>query len=169
MYGCFEIIYIDTQTSSIAFILYSTLFSFLISWCKDRTKQRNYKIILRNYYNRRKCNLAVLNIPKGVIEIGNFAFAYCRLLTSIFIPESVTSSGSCAFYGCSNLATVVMEDGVTSIESSTFSNCPKLANIILPRYLYSIGENAFSKCSMLENITIPNSVDGQRGMKPHKK
>jgi hypothetical protein len=41
-----------------------------------------------------------LQIPEGVISIGNYAFYGCDCLTSVTIPNSVTAIGKEAFYGC---------------------------------------------------------------------
>jgi hypothetical protein len=44
-----------------------------------------------------------LTIPDGVIDIGEYAFSYCKNLTVVTIPESVTSIGRGAFDKCENV------------------------------------------------------------------
>ena len=46
------------------------------------------------------------SIPDSVTSIGNYAFEYCDILTSITIPDSVTSIGNYAFDLCYNLKDV---------------------------------------------------------------
>ena len=52
-----------------------------------------------------------LVIPKGVTEIGGYAFSGCTGLTSVTIPDSVTKIGDNAFSGCKRLKTVVLPAG----------------------------------------------------------
>ncbi len=42
-------------------------------------------------------------IPDGVTYIGDWAFAYCRYLLSIYLPASVTVIEDSAFLGCDNV------------------------------------------------------------------
>jgi hypothetical protein len=42
-------------------------------------------------------------IPNTVTSIGDYAFFYCRSLTSVTIPNGVTNIGDYAFYFCSSL------------------------------------------------------------------
>ena len=56
----------------------------------------------------RECyNLEYVDIPNGVISIGNFAFYKCELLTEITIPSAVTNIGKFAFAFCYNLNKIV--------------------------------------------------------------
>ena len=68
-------------------------------------------------------------IGNGVTSIGNYAFPYCRSLTSVTIPNSVTSIGLCAFWGCSGLTSVTIPNSVTSIGSSAFEYCSGLTSV----------------------------------------
>jgi hypothetical protein len=45
-------------------------------------------------------------IPKGVTNIGEWAFSGCKNLRSIVIPESVTSIGGWAFHECKSLKNI---------------------------------------------------------------
>ncbi len=68
-------------------------------------------------------------IEDGVNNIGNYAFAFCTLLTSIVIPDSVLNIGNSAFCFCASLPSIVIPDSVTGIGDSAFYVCTKLAKI----------------------------------------
>ena len=68
-------------------------------------------------------------IPDGVKSIGEFAFCFCRSLTSITIPDSVTSLGKYAFSNCTSLTSITIPDSVTSIGEFAFAECTSLASI----------------------------------------
>ena len=102
--------------------------------------------------------LKSIEIPKGVISIGSYAFSYCSSLTNITIPNSVTSIGYSAFGSCNSLTNITIPNSVTSIGSYAFSDCSSLTNITIPDSITSIEYGTFSDCSSLTNITIPKSV-----------
>ncbi len=96
------------------------------------------------------------SIPKDVINIGEYAFAECKALTSITIPNSVTSIGRSAFRGCSNLTSITIPNSVTSIGIWAFHACDALTSINIPDSITSIGEDAFSQCKNIVSITVAN-------------
>ena len=97
-------------------------------------------------------------IPSSVTSIGNYAFMYCRGLTSIEIPSSVTSIENEAFWNCHSLTSIEIPSSVTSIENDVFWNCCGLTSIRIPSSVISIGNYAFSDCRTLTSIKIPSSV-----------
>lgn len=97
-------------------------------------------------------------IKDGVTSIGDSAFFYCSMLTSIMIPASVTSIGDRVFNVCSSLTSITIPDSVSSIGEAAFYDCSSLTNITIPDSVTSIENTAFSGCSSLTSITIPDSV-----------
>ena len=87
--------------------------------------------------------------PKTVLSIGNEAFAYCSLLTSVSLPAA-TSIGSTAFGGCSSLTSVSLP-AATSIGNEAFYSCRYLTSISLPAAT-SVGDYAFGSCSFLTSV-----------------
>ncbi len=92
-------------------------------------------------------------IPASVTSIGDWAFAYCRSLTSIEIPSSVTSIGDWAFAYCRSLTSIEIPSSVTSIGNYAFELCDGLTSIEIPASVTSIGDLAFSCCYGLKSIT----------------
>ena len=93
-----------------------------------------------------------------VTTIGNYAFEWCKALTSVTIPNSVTTIGSDAFRECTGLTSVTIGNSVASIGMSAFYGCTGLTSIHIPNSVTSIGYSAFYGCTGLTSITIPNSV-----------
>ena len=91
-------------------------------------------------------------------EIGKYAFAYCRGLTSLTLPAGITSIGRSAFVGCSGLTSLILPAGITSIDSYAFYSCSGLMSLTLPTGITSIGEYAFEGCSGLTSLTLPASI-----------
>ena len=120
-------------------------------------------------------DLVIPSAYKGlpVTAIGEGAFLYCDLITSVIIPDSVTSIGSGAFDDCINieeatlpavaipsipknsLERVAITSG-ESIEASAFSGCTTLTSVTIADSVTSIGNNAFNGCTSIEEATIPS-------------
>ncbi len=99
-----------------------------------------------------------VEIPDGVLKIGDYAFSACNKLKEIVIPDSVTSIDNSAFIGCAGLTSIVIPDSVTTIEDKAFSSCTDLESVKLGNSVISIGVNAFNYCQSLKTIEIPDSV-----------
>ena len=114
-----------------------------------------------SYRNRSpwsKSDIKRIIIGDGVTTIGKYAFADCRVLTSVTIPNNVTTIGEYAFSVCRKLTSVNIPNSVTTIEWSTFKYCSALTSVNIPNSVTTIGGEAFAECSELTSVTIPNSV-----------
>ncbi len=118
----------------------------------------NYKDIDGNLYSKDGTTLiqyaigqtaTEFTVPANVTSIGDYAFFYCKSLTSIEIPDSVQSIGDCTFLSCESLTSIEIPDSVTSIGYGVFAGCSSLTSIEIPASVTSIGEYAFSSCSSL--------------------
>ena len=99
-----------------------------------------------------------LEIPDGILEIGDNAFENNKGLTEIIIPNSVKEITGSAFNGCQNLAKITLPEGLTQIDYYTFERCAKLESLVIPNGVKSIGSNAFEDCKNLKELVIPASV-----------
>ena len=104
------------------------------------------------------CGLKHIDLPQGLLNIGDGTFGDCHELTEITIPDSVTNIGSRVFKYCWNMTNAVVGANVRALGSQAFANCYRLQNIILPNGLTRIAGNVFEECDRLASITIPDSV-----------
>lgn len=100
------------------------------------------------------------NIPSGVIEIPENAFADLTGLLSVSVPNSVKKVNKNAFSGCVSLTDVYFESSSTIEEMGVdvFKGCVSLSSVTLPDSLTKIPSGTFNTCSQLANITLGNSL-----------
>lgn len=102
--------------------------------------------------------LTDINLPDGLLSIGDYAFGNCQALKEIKIPDTTETIGNEAFYYCTSLEKIEIPSTVTTIGYRAFYRCQKLADVILKEGLVTIGEQAFYSCTSLDEIKIPASV-----------
>ena len=71
-----------------------------------------------------------VEIPGGVMEIGDQAFYERGGIRSVTIPDGVRSIGEWAFFRCTNLQSVTIPSSVTSIGNYVFERCSNLKNLV---------------------------------------
>lgn len=104
-----------------------------------------------------------LNIPDKIngvtiTGIGENAFKDISIIESVDLPNGLLTIGNAAFKNCVNLNNIIIPNNVTNIDSSAFENCTSLESVTLSNSLYAIGVGAFIGCSSLRSINIPASV-----------
>ena len=67
-----------------------------------------------------------IEIPDGVLEIGDSAFFNIQTLSEINIPSSVTTLGGSVFRSCTSLKRIYGGSGVTKIDKETFLGCGQI-------------------------------------------
>ena len=100
----------------------------------------------------------VLEIPKGLTEIRNFAFVNYDKLTSVIIPNGVKRIGDATFNCCDGLLSIYIPDGVEIIGNSAFLGCTSLKSIVLPNSISDISTAIFRDCSSLSNVTLSDNI-----------
>ncbi|MBE6042459.1 MAG: leucine-rich repeat domain-containing protein [Clostridiales bacterium] len=71
-----------------------------------------------------------LEIPEGVVKIGNGAFSSCSSLEEVIIPRSVREIGSMTFLACRSLKSAVIPSGTVDIGDMAF---PETTELICPK------------------------------------
>ena len=117
----------------------------------------------------------------SVKSIGDYAFNWCRKMTSVTIPCSLTTIGIEAFKDCKNLSAVYISDlakwcciefrdnPVTSIDGTTISNPlsyahhlfldgKEVTNLVIPDEVKKIPDKAFYRCYSLTSVDTGNGV-----------
>ena len=95
-----------------------------------------------------------IEIPNGVIEIGERAFVFCKFINTVKIPDSVKRIEDFAFSGCESLKSISIPKGVIDIGDKTFSRCISLQDISINSTTIHIGEDVFCECSSLKHIYV---------------
>lgn len=101
--------------------------------------------------------LTSIELPDGLIEIGNRAFA-CPYLMSVNLPDSLEKIGENAFAGA-DLVNVIIPRKVTRISDGMFSGSQELASVEFLGAVTYIGKGAFALCKSLRTITLPDTVE----------
>ena len=96
--------------------------------------------------------LQTVNLP-NCVTVNNWAFAYCKNLTSVNLPICTTFSGNNQFYYNESLSQIYVPL-LKNVPNYAFGECYNLKSIDLPEATY-IGSSAFYSCSSLSQINIP--------------
>lgn len=106
-----------------------------------------------------KCeNLRSIDLPEGLLSIGDSVYSGAYDLKEIVIPSTVTHLGTGVFSYCSSLTSVIFNNDMTTIPDYSFHQCFSLTTFIVPEGVTSIGEWAFRKCDALTTVTLPDSL-----------
>ena len=173
MYGCQYLVDITIPASVTSIGIYA------FSYCPDlagiSVDKGNPK-----YNSNNNCNAIVETatntllfgckntvIPDSVTKLSNYAFWYCKNITSIHIPRNVVSFTSKTFSGCAPSA-ITVDSGNTVYDSR--NNCNAIietasntlimgcANTSMPNTVKTIADYAFSGIGTIKSIFIPASV-----------
>ena len=101
-----------------------------------------------------------LNIPEGVVEIGDNAFVDNDFTGVLTLPSTLKKIGSDAFNSAGFKCPLNLPDGIEEIGFVCFENCRNLyGKLILPSHLKKLGSGAFRGCTGLKgDLVIPKSL-----------
>ncbi len=103
--------------------------------------------------------LTAIRFPNGLRSIGNDAFRYCGQLTgSLVFPESLETIGQNAFEGTDFRGDLVIPRNIKSIPSHTFCNAGFDGRLDLPEGIAEVGESAFSDTHFQGELKLPDSI-----------
>lgn len=70
-----------------------------------------------------------VTFSSGLDYIGEYAFAGCKSLKTVFLPEGIRMIGSFAFLDCSSLTKIVIPITCTEIGTRSFEGCSSLRRV----------------------------------------
>ena len=94
-----------------------------------------------------------------VLSIDDWAFQYCRELTSVTIGNNVTKIGNRAFSGCTSLTKINFGRSITTIPDGAFCDCNGLTSIDIPSPISVIGSQAFARCTGLTEVSFGSTIN----------
>ena len=103
-------------------------------------------------------------IPDSVTQIGIYAFAQCKGLTSMEIPDSVRSMGNSVFAGSTGLKQVTISESMHVIRKSLFEGCTGLESITIPDNVEVIEKSAFTGCKKLACVNYTGTEKDREAM-----
>ena len=112
---------------------------------KDSTKVIANAVFINN------SGLREIELPEGIIEIGDNCFENCTALKKINIKEGLKRIGINAF-AHSGLEEVKLPESITEIGYGAFNNCRDLSGINLPSGIERIAGYSFENTKYLNNI-----------------
>lgn len=112
---------------------------------KDSTKVVANAVFINN------SGLREIELPEGIIEIGDNCFENCEALKKIYIKDGLKKIGENSFAGA-GVEEVKLPESITEIGYGAFNNCKDLSSINLPTGIESIAGYSFENTKYLNNI-----------------
>lgn len=110
-----------------------------------------------------------LEIPGGVVRVGDSAFKGCNNLLAVNLNAKLTAAssatagcGTAIFANCKKLEAVNLGENVKFINNTAFQNCSALASVTMTDNLTVLGVETggqvFENCTSLESITLSQNL-----------
>ena len=115
----------------------------------------SYTVISNNLLNG--CiSLENIKIPQYITTIGQSALSGCNI-ASLNIPGNVKNIGSYAFSNNYNLTSLTLNEGIQTI-GGQFIRASSITELTIPNSVTGLGDSCFHYCLKLKKITIGSGV-----------
>lgn len=98
-----------------------------------------------------------IEIPNGVEEITNGAFAGCHDVTCFNLPKSLRTIGSEAFADCGSLSSIEFPEGVKNLGNWALRSNTNLERVSISSTLENLGDDPFPFCANLRHVDVNNN------------
>lgn len=102
--------------------------------------------------------LTKLNLPEGIVEIGENAFFSNYTIEEVNFPSTLRIIGKSAFNYARKLESVDFSEGITFIDDYAFDDCRALKYVSIPDSVTEMGRSVFRRCSGLENVVVGSGL-----------
>lgn len=102
--------------------------------------------------------LTEIVIPDSVTDIGENAFAFYNMVTSVKLGANVKNIGAYAFKHCTALKEITLPDGITSVGKSVFYKDSAVTKVNFGKDIDEIGDYAFFGMENVERLILPQGV-----------
>lgn len=118
-------------------------------------KEDHYSVKIKDGYAEKTFGKIVIpseyeGLP--VTELEKEAFYECKNITEIELPEGLVTIGQWSFYDCDSLIYINIPDTVTTIEKGAFIACGGLKRALIGKNVGTIPPSMFSYCFALNTI-----------------
>jgi hypothetical protein len=98
-----------------------------------------------------------MDLPRGVEFIGNYAFAECTGIRTVYLPEALSTLGQGAFRGCEMLTGVYFGSPLKTLPYRCFLGC-HIQSLVLPEGMEEIEHGALARCNALDTVFLPSTL-----------
>ena len=100
-----------------------------------------------------------IDLPDGLLQIGDRAFLGCEGLEQIHLPDTLTELGQECFKECTKLQEISIPAGVKTVPQQAFQACKELRWVHFAEGLQTIEKEAFYYCLLLEEAVLPDTLE----------
>ena len=101
-----------------------------------------------------------VEIPEGILYIGDYAFYGCTALESVELPASLETIGKGVFEGCTSLEELdfAEDSGLTTVGDYAFKGCAVLEGFSFSGAITNVGDGAFMDCDAFTAVSLQANV-----------
>ena len=118
------------------------------------SNQGDLKYYTDEYPDYHRAGIQRIQLPEGLIRIGDYAFEDCFNLRSVALPSTLRVIGEGAFADCRLLMDIALPDQLEELGAYAFRGCHALTGMNLPASLKKIGANPFAGCSHFRRVDL---------------